>query len=63
MDLDSTPVVGRADAGVIVDAVHAGGVILAVIVFAVIRVHLAPLALKTRRTHTAGMGTKQICCC
>ena len=48
-----TCVVGRTDAGVVVDAVDAGGVVLAVVVFAVVRVHLAALALEARRTHTA----------
>lgn len=56
--LDSTSVVGRADAGVVVDAVHTGGVILTVIVFAVIWVHLTSLALKARQTHTSGVGPK-----
>ncbi len=48
-----TCIVGWADAGVVVDSVDAGGVVLAVVVFAVIRVYLTALALKTRRTHTA----------
>lgn len=56
--LHSTSVVGRADTGVVVDSIHAGGVILAVIVFTIIRVHLTLLALETRQTHTAGAGQK-----
>ena len=48
-----TRVVWRTDAGVVVDPINAGGIVLAVIVFTVIWVYLTTLALKTRRTHTA----------
>lgn len=49
----STCVVGWADTGVVVNAVHAGGVVLTVVVLAIIGVCLAAMALKTRRAHTA----------
>lgn len=48
-----TCVVGRTDAGVVVDAVDAGGVVLTVVVLAVVRVHLTTLALEAWRAHTA----------
>lgn len=48
-----TCVVGWTQAGVVVDSVHAGGVVLAVVVLAVIGVCLAALALKTWRAHAA----------
>lgn len=48
-----TCVVGRTDTSVVVDAVNAGGIVLAVVVFAVVRVHLAALALEARRAHAA----------
>lgn len=48
-----TCVVGWADAGVVVDPVHAGGVVLAVVVLAVVGVCLAALALKARRARAA----------
>lgn len=49
----STCVVWRTDAGVVVDPIDAGGVVLTVVVFAVIWVYLTMLALKTWRTRTA----------
>lgn len=48
-----TCVVGWTDAGVVVDSINAGGVVFTVVVFTVIWVYLATLALKTWRTHTA----------
>ena len=48
-----TSVVGGADAGVVVDAIDAGGVVLTVVVFTIVGVYLTPLTLETRRTHTA----------
>lgn len=48
-----TCVVGGTDAGVVVDSVNAGGVVLTVIVLTVIWVYLTPLALKTWRAHAA----------
>lgn len=48
-----TCVVWRTDAGVVVDPIDAGGVVLTVVVFAVVWVHLTMLALKTWRTRTA----------
>lgn len=48
-----TCVVGRTDAGVVVDAVDAGGVVLTVVVLAVVRVYLTTLALEARRAYTA----------
>lgn len=48
-----TCVVGWTHAGVVVDSVHAGGVVLAVVVLAVIGVCLAALALKTWWAHAA----------
>lgn len=51
--VSSTCVVGGADAGVVVDAVHTGGVVLTVIVLTVVRVHLTLQTLVPRRTRTA----------
>lgn len=54
-----TSIVVGADAGVVVDSIHTGGVILTVVVFTVIGIHLTLLALEPRRTHTAaGMWRK-----
>lgn len=54
-----TCVVGWTDTGVVVDSVHAGGVVLTVVVLAVIRVRLAATALKTWWTHTAAETQSQ----
>lgn len=48
-----TCVVGWTDAGVVVDSVDAGRVVLTVVVFAVVWVYLTTLALETWRAHTA----------
>lgn len=48
-----TCVVGGADTHVVVDAVHAGGIVLTVVVFTIIRVDLTPLSLKAQRTGAA----------
>lgn len=48
-----TCVVGGTDAGVVVDSVNAGGVVLTVIVFTVIWVYLTTLALEAWRAHAA----------
>lgn len=60
---DLTCVVGRADAHVVVDAVHAGGVVLAVVVLAVVWVDLTPLSLEAQRTGaalgTCGVGRRE----
>lgn len=48
-----TCVVGRADAGVVVDAIDAGGVVLTVVVFTVVGVYLTARTLEARWTHTA----------
>lgn len=53
-----TCVVGWTDTGVVVDSIHAGGVVLTVVVLAVIGVCLAAMALKTWWAHTpAGTQT------
>lgn len=54
-----TCVVGWTDAGVVVDSVHAGGVVLTVVVLAVIGVCLAALALKPWGAHTAADAQTQ----
>lgn len=56
-----TCVIRRTDAGVVVDPIDAGRVVLAVVVLAVVRVYLAALALETGRTHTtAHTHTKKV---
>lgn len=54
-----TCVVGRTDAGVVVDSVDAGGVVLTVVVFAVVWVYLATATLETRRAHAAARRDKR----
>lgn len=48
-----TCVVRWTDAGVVVDSIDAGRVVLTVVVFTVIWVYLTTLALESRWTHTA----------
>ena len=50
---ECTCVVGRTDAGVVVDSIDAGGVVLTVVVFTVVWVYLTTLALESWRTHAA----------
>lgn len=55
-----TRVVRRADTHVVVDPVHAGGIVLTVVVLAVVWVDLTALALKAQRAGAAlGMCGKR----
>lgn len=58
-----TCVVGGANTHVVVDAVHAGGVVLTVVVLTVVWVDLAPLPLETQRAGAAlgmcGWGSRE----
>lgn len=58
--LKHTSIVRRADAGIIINAIHTRWVILAVVVFAVVRIYLTPLTFKSRRACTAEIYVNQL---